>query len=193
MFGRNSIRWGDALKLIILDRDGVINEDSDDYIKSPDEWVPIDGSMEAITRLNQAGYRIAVVTNQSGIARGLFDIETLNRIHAKMHRTLAQLGGVIEAVLFCPHAPHDRCACRKPAPGLLHNLSERLKVEMTGVPYVGDSLKDIEACQAVGGSPYLVRSGKGRRTVAAGIGLAGVPVFNDLTAVAEHLLSVADD
>lgn len=177
------------MKLIILDRDGVINEDSDEYIKSPEEWLPVPGSLEAVTRLYQAGYRVVVATNQSGVGRGLFDIETLHRIHAKMHRRLAQLGGMIEAVFFCPHAPEDGCGCRKPRTGLFDQIAKRLGVELAGVPCVGDTLRDVQACRAAGAAPILVRTGKGARTVAAGEGLAGVPVFDDLAAVADHVLA----
>lgn len=177
------------MNLIILDRDGVINEDSDDYIKSPDEWVPIPGSLEAIARLNQAGFRVVVATNQSGLARGLFDIETLNAIHAKMHRRLAALGGSIDAVFFCPHAPDDGCDCRKPKPGLLREISARLKADLAEVPCVGDTRKDVEAARRIGCQPYLVRTGKGERTIAEGKDLGDVPVFANLAAVAEHLLA----
>lgn len=180
------------MKLIILDRDGVINEDSDEYIKSPEEWVPIPGSLEAIARLNQAGYRVVVATNQSGLARGLFDIETLNAIHAKMHRRLAAVGGTIEGVFFCPHAPDDGCDCRKPEPGLLREISDRLKISLAGVPSVGDTLRDVDAARSVGAQPILVRSGKGERTIAKGKGMEGVPVFDNLAAVTEQLLSNSD-
>lgn len=176
------------MKLIVLDRDGVINEDSDEYIKSPEEWVPIPGSLEAIARLNQAGYRVVVFTNQSGLARNLFDIETLNAIHAKMHRRLAAVGGTVDAVFFCPHAPDDQCGCRKPQPGLLHEISARLKVSLEGVPCVGDTLRDVQAARSVGCRPMLVRSGKGERTLADGKGLEQVPVFDNLAAVADQLL-----
>jgi D-glycero-D-manno-heptose 1,7-bisphosphate phosphatase len=176
------------MKLIILDRDGVINRDSDNFIKSPAEWIPISGSLEAITRLYQAGYRIVLATNQSGIGRGLFDIETLNRIHTKMHERLAELGGFIEAIFFCPHGPDDNCDCRKPKAGLLEDIGRRLKVDLTGVPAVGDSLRDLQAARAVGACPVLVRTGKGKRTVAAGEGLEGVAVFDDLADYTEHLL-----
>lgn len=180
------------MKLIVLDRDGVINEDSDEYIKSPEEWVPIPGSLEAIARLNQAGYRVVVATNQSGLARGLFDIEILNAIHAKMHRRLAAVGGTVDAVFFCPHAPADRCDCRKPRPGLLQQISERLKVSLEGVVCVGDTLRDVQAARSAGCEPMLVRSGKGERTLAEGSGdLQGVAVFENLSAVVDHLLSDA--
>ena len=180
------------MKLIILDRDGVINEDSDDYIKSPEEWVPIPGSLEAIARLNQAGYRVVVATNQSGLARGLFDIETLNAIHAKMHRRLAAVGGVVDAVFYCPHGPTDSCDCRKPAAGLLREISARLKCALDDVPCVGDTMRDVQAARAVGAQPMLVRSGKGERTIAENDDWRGVPVFANLAAVAEHLLSDPD-
>src|SRR5690606_15356620 len=130
------------MRLVILDRDGVINEDSDAYIKSPDEWIPIPGSLEAIARLNRAEYRVVVASNQSGLARGLFDADTLSRIHEKMHRALADVGGAVDAVFFCPHGPDDECDCRKPRPGLLQDIARRLNVSLRGVPAVGDSLRD---------------------------------------------------
>jgi D-glycero-D-manno-heptose 1,7-bisphosphate phosphatase len=181
------------MKLILLDRDGVINEDSDDYIKSPDEWQPIPGSLEAIARLNQADYRVIVVSNQSGVARGLFTCEVLNQIHEKMHRMLAEVGGTIDAVFFCPHKPEDNCNCRKPKTGLYEDVARRLNITLEGVPAVGDSLRDIQAAQAVGASPWLVRTGKGIRTVqAANNELAGVPVFADLAAVVDELITNAE-
>ena len=177
------------MPLIILDRDGVINQDSDDFIKSPAEWQPIDGSLEAIARLNYAGYRVVVITNQSGIARGLLDVETLTRIHNKMRRMLAQAGGKIEAILFCPHGPDDECDCRKPKAGNFHTLANRLRINLDGVPAIGDSLRDIEAAQAAGAKPILVRTGKGETTLAAGIP-EGVPVYADLTEAVSALLEI---
>ena len=151
------------LKLIILDRDGTINEDRDDFVKSPDEWVPIAGSLEAIARLNHAGWHTVVATNQSGIARGLFDLATMNAIHAKMNRALAAVGGRIDAVFFCPHGPDDGCSCRKPRPGMLQTIGERYGVAMHETYAVGDSLRDLEAAVAAGCAPHLVRTGKGAR------------------------------
>lgn len=175
------------MSLILLDRDGVINHDSADFIKSPAEWEPIDGSLEAIARLNQSGYRVVVISNQSGIARGLLDIETLNRIHSKMRRMLAQLGGKIEAVMFCPHGPADDCHCRKPQPGMLNDLAHRLRVSLDNVPAVGDSLRDLQAAQAVGAIPILVKTGKGKKTLKQGIP-EGIAVYKNLAAVADALL-----
>jgi D-glycero-D-manno-heptose 1,7-bisphosphate phosphatase len=149
------------MKLIILDRDGTINEDRDDFVKSPDEWVPIAGSLEAIARLNHAGWHTVVATNQSGLARGLFDMATLNAIHAKMNRALGEIGGRIDAVFFCPHGPDDGCACRKPLPGLLTTIGERYGVSLRETYAVGDSLRDLEAGVAAGCAPHLVRTGKG--------------------------------
>ena len=169
------------MKLIILDRDGVINEDSDDYIKSCDEWRPLPGSIEAIARLSNAGYHIVVATNQSGIARKLFDLQTLNAMHDKMHKLTAEHGGVIDAVFFCPHAPADECECRKPKPGLLLEIASRLGVSLKGVPIIGDSFRDIESARAVGGLPILVRTGKGTRTLYnTENDLQDVPVYCDL-------------
>ncbi|HEY3634994.1 MAG TPA: D-glycero-beta-D-manno-heptose 1,7-bisphosphate 7-phosphatase [Caldimonas sp.] len=149
------------MKLIILDRDGTINEDRDDFVKSADEWVPITGSLEAIARLNHAGWHTVVATNQSGLARGLFDMATLNAIHAKMNRALGELGGRIDAVFFCPHGPDDGCTCRKPLPGLLTTIGERYGVSLRETYAVGDSLRDLEAGVAAGCAPHLVRTGKG--------------------------------
>ncbi len=177
------------MRLIILDRDGVINEDSDDYIKTPEEWLPIPGSLEAIARLTRAKYRVVIATNQSGLGRGLFDASMLSRIHEKMHRKVAEAGGRIEAIFFCPHAPDDHCECRKPKPGLFHDIASRLYVDLQDVPAVGDALRDIQAAQATGARPVLVRTGKGSRALAAATGLKGVAVFDDLAAVADALLA----
>ena len=175
------------MKLVILDRDGTINQDSDNYIKSPAEWKPIPGSLEAIARLTQGGWRIVVATNQSGIARGLFDMATLNAIHAEMHRAVGQAGGRIDAVFFCPHAADSHCECRKPKPGLLREISARMGVELEGVPMIGDSLRDVEAAAAVGARPWLVLTGKGRKTREAGGLPAGTEVAADLGAIAARL------
>ncbi len=177
------------MRLIVLDRDGVINEDSEAYIKSPAEWMPIEGSLEAIARLNHAGYQVVVATNQSGVARGLFDLETLMRIHERMHHATAAAGGSIDAVFFCPHGPDDDCECRKPRPGLLRDLAQRLRVQLDGVPAIGDSLRDLQAAQAVGARPILVRTGKGRATEAALPSGHGYPVYADLAAAVDALLA----
>lgn len=152
------------MELIILDRDGVINYDSDQFIKSPDEWRPIPGSLEAIAKLNQWGWRVVVATNQSGVGRGLFGMDTLNAIHEKMVKSLAQVGGRIDAIFFCPHAADSTCDCRKPKPGMLQQVSERFNIPLDGVPVVGDSLRDLQAGLEVGGKPYLVLTGKGQNT-----------------------------
>ena len=175
------------MKLIILDRDGVINNDSDQYIKSPAEWRAIPGSLEAIARLNQVGYHIAIATNQSGISRGLFDMATFNAMHAKMFRGLAQVGGRIDAVFYCPHTSDAGCECRKPKTGMLRTISDRFNTPLTGVPMVGDSERDLAAAAAVGCVPLLVRTGKGAATLAAGNLPAGTRTFDDLAAVARFL------
>lgn len=177
------------MKLIILDRDGVINYDSDDYIKSPEEFVPIPGSLEAIARLNRAGYRVAVATNQSGVARGYYDEATLDAMHTKLKGLLAEVGGELAGIFYCPHLPSDDCDCRKPQPGLMHQIASAFGMELTGVPLVGDSLGDLMAGRAVGCVPYLVRTGKGERTIAKGEGLEGVVIYNDLAAVVDALLA----
>ncbi|HEY0879373.1 MAG TPA: D-glycero-beta-D-manno-heptose 1,7-bisphosphate 7-phosphatase [Zeimonas sp.] len=175
------------MKLIVLDRDGVINHDSDAYIKSPDEWRPLPGSLEAIARLDKAGYRIVVATNQSGVARKLFDIATLGAIHAKMHAAAAEAGGRIEAVFFCPHGPDEGCTCRKPRPGLFHEILVRYGAATTDVHAVGDQLRDLQAAHAAGCRPVLVLTGKGRATLAAG-GLPPDTVIRvDLAAIAAEL------
>ncbi len=175
------------MKLVILDRDGTINQDSDQYIKSPAEWRPIPGSLEGIARLTQGGWRIVVATNQSGIARGLFDMTTLNAIHGEMHRAIGQAGGRIDAIFFCPHAADSNCECRKPKPGLLREIGSRFNVELQGVPMIGDALRDLEAAAAVGAQPYLVLTGKGRQTREAGGLPKGTEVFANLAAIAARL------
>lgn len=177
------------MTLLILDRDGVINQDSDAFIKSPDEWIPIPGSLEAIARLNRAGYRIAVASNQSGIARGYFDLQTLEAIHEKMALQLAALGGRIEVLLFCPHGPQDHCDCRKPLPGLFTQIGGIMRRDLHGVYAVGDSARDLQAAQSAGATPVLVKTGKGEGTLAQGGIAASVPVFDDLAAFTHSLLS----
>lgn len=178
-----------ARKLVILDRDGVINADSDQFIKSPDEWIALPGSLEAIAQLNQAGYRVIVASNQSGIARGLFDMATLNAIHAKMHRAAAALGARIDAVFFCPHTSADHCDCRKPKPGLLRDIAHRYDVDLTGVPLVGDALRDLQAAAAVNATPHLVLTGKGKATLAAGKLPPGTQIHDDLQAFVRDFLA----
>ena len=175
------------MKFVILDRDGTINHDSDQYIKSPEEWKPIKGSMEAIARLTQAGYRIVVATNQSGIARGLFDMTTLNLIHDAMHRAAAQAGGRIDAIFFCPHAADSDCECRKPRPGMLLEIARRFNVPLDEVHMVGDAVRDLQAAAAAGARPVLVLTGKGKKTQQAGDLPRGTQVFDDLAAFAEHV------
>ena len=181
------------MKLVILDRDGTINEDRDDYVKSVDEFVPIPGALEAIARLNHAGWHTVVATNQSGLARGLFDMATLNAIHGRMNRLLAELGGRIDAVFFCPHGPADRCTCRKPLPGLFTTIGERYGVSLRETYAVGDSLRDVQAGAAVGCAPHLVRTGKGARLDAAALRVLveAVPhavIHDDLAAFAHQLI-----
>ena len=177
------------MKLIILDRDGVINLDSDHFIKTPEEWKPIDGSLEAIARLNQAGYRVVVATNQSGVGRGLFDMAMLNAIHAKMHKAVASVGGRIDAVFYCPHAAETKCACRKPQAGMYLEIAERFNISLVNVLTVGDSLRDLQAAVAVGASPILVLTGKGNKTLAAGDLPENTQVFADLSRAIDQVLA----
>jgi len=176
------------MKLIILDRDGVVNEDSDDYIKSPDEFVPIAGSLAAIARLKQAGYTVVVATNQSGVARRLFDIGTLNAIHEKLQRELARYGASLDGIFFCPHGPEDGCECRKPKAGLLREIATRFQVDLDCVPSIGDSLRDIEAAREVGATPILVKTGKGQRTLDKHAAeLRDIAVYDDLARAVDAL------
>ncbi|AYH42587.1 D-glycero-beta-D-manno-heptose 1,7-bisphosphate 7-phosphatase [Azoarcus sp. DN11] len=174
-------------KLIILDRDGVINYDSEQFIKSPDEWKPIPGSLEAIARLNQWGWRVVVASNQSGVGRGLFGMDTLNAINEKMVKSLAQVGGRLDAIFFCPHSADSTCDCRKPKPGLFLQIAERFNVSLDRVPAVGDSLRDLQAGVAVGCKPYLVLTGKGAKTRDDPALPEGTLIYPDLAAVVADL------
>lgn len=176
------------IKLLILDRDGTINHDRDDFIKSPDEWVPLPGAMEAIARLNHAGWHVVLASNQSGLGRGLFEVSDLNAIHAKMHQQLQAVGGRIDAVFYCPHAPDEACQCRKPAPGLFEQIGERYAIDLKGVPVVGDSERDLLAGVAAGCEPHLVLTGKAY----ALRGRALPDTFPPQTQVHEDLSSFAD-
>ena len=175
------------MKLVILDRDGVINYDSAAFIKTPDEWKPIPGSLEAIAHLTQAGYRVVVATNQSGISRGLLDMGTLNAINDKMCRAAIQAGGRIDAMFFCPHANTDNCDCRKPATGMFKEISERFGLELKGVPAIGDSLRDLQAAAAVNAIPVLVLTGKGEKTRAEGGLPVNTRIFPNLAAAVDAL------
>ena len=177
------------MKLIILDRDGVINHDSDQFIKSPEEWKPIDGSLEAIARLNQWGWRVVIASNQSGIGRGLFGMDTLNAINEKMVKSLAQVGGRLDAIFFCPHAADSTCECRKPKPGLFLQIADRFNVSLSGVPSVGDSLRDLQAGMTSGCIPYLVLTGKGQKTRVDPALPDETRIYTDLAAVVSDLTS----
>ena len=152
-------------KYILLDRDGVINHESDEFIKSPDEWLPLENSLEAIALLNQHDYKVVVITNQSGLARGLFDKKTLNLIHQKMREAVSEFGGAIEAIYFCPHETSDNCKCRKPKAGLLKQFAADYDVDLNDVYFIGDSLRDIQAAQNGGAIPILVKTGNGIKTL----------------------------
>lgn len=180
------------MKLIVLDRDGTINQDSDDFVKTVDEWIPLPGALEAIARLNHAGWHCVVASNQSGLGRGLFDVASLNAIHAKMHKALAAVGGRVDAVFYCPHAPDEGCRCRKPASGLFEQIAERYGVDLKGMPVVGDSSRDLVAGVAVGCEPHFVLTGKGAayqgRALPEGFP-AHTQVHADLAAFAQHLVN----
>lgn len=178
------------MKLIILDRDGVINEDSDDYIKSPDEWIPVPGSLDAVARLNHAGYSVAIASNQSGIARGYFSLETLAAMSVKMNDMLSPLGGRIDAMFFCPHGPKDGCDCRKPRPGMLTEIGNRFQASLANVLFVGDNINDVKAAQAAGAKPVLVKTGKGKQAASlmAENNIMDVPVYDDLADLVNSIL-----
>ena len=183
-----------AVKLVILDRDGTINEDRDDFVKSPGEWVPIPGALDAIARLNHAGWRVVVASNQSGLGRGLFDMAALNAIHVKLNAELAARGGRIDAYFFCPHAPGENCSCRKPLPGLLLDIGMRFGADLANVPVIGDSLRDLQAAAAAGSEPHLVRTGKSAALDDAAVAeiVRQVPatvVHASLAAAADHIIS----
>jgi len=177
------------MKLVILDRDGVINEDSDQFIKNTTEWKAIPGSLEAIAKLNHAGYRVVVASNQSGIGRGLLDMGALNAINDKMYRVLAQVGGRIDALFYCPHSAEANCDCRKPKPGMFIDIAQRFNVALEGVPSIGDSLRDLHAAATAGAQPILVLTGKGSNTKAAGGLPDGTPVFADLAQAVRHIVA----
>jgi len=181
-------------RLVILDRDGVINHDSDAFVKSPSEWVPIDGSIDAIAELSNAGFTVAVATNQSGVGRKLIDLPTLEAIHKKMRRAVTDAGGDLGRIVFCPHHPDDNCDCRKPNPGLFNKLARQYGVPINGVPMVGDSERDITAAKAVSGRPILVLTGNGQSTAAVLLEKnEEVETYADLQAAAKQLISDSRD
>lgn len=175
------------MRLLILDRDGVINHEAQAFVKAPLEWRPIAGSLEAVARANQLGYHVVVVSNQSGLARGLFDIGQLNKIHAHMLQEIARYGGKVEAIFFCPHGPDDGCECRKPRPGLLLDLGRRLGVDLKSAVLVGDRESDMAAAAAVGAERILVKTGHGQATLESMKELSGITVCSDLSAAVGHL------
>lgn len=177
------------MKLIILDRDGVINQDSDNFIKTVDEFIPLPGSIEAIAKLKHAGYKVYIATNQSGIFRGYYDVATLNAMHEKLANLLNNHHVKIDGIEFCPHGPNDHCDCRKPKAGMYLNIAKQLNItDYSEILVVGDSLRDLQAAQSINAQPYLVRTGKGERTIKKGTGLEGVPIYNDLADFVNQLL-----
>ncbi len=176
------------MKLLILDRDGVINHDSDAYIKSVAEWIPLPGSIEAIAQLSKAGWTVAVATNQSGIARGYYDVATLDAMHARLRTLVAEQGGELGLIVYCPHGPDAGCDCRKPKPGMLETIAAHYDVPLTGLWFVGDSLSDLEAAKAVDSQPVLVKTGKGAKTQGKSLP-AGTLIFDDLAVIAAELIN----
>ena len=187
-----------AVKLVILGRDGILNEFRDDHVQAPEEWMPIPGALEAVARLNHAGWHAVVATNQSGIGRGMIDMAAVNAVHAHMFKRLMAVGGRVDAVFFCPHTPEDACDCRKPAPGLMHDIGKRYAIDLKLVPLVGDTLRDLQAAAAAGCEPHLVLSGRAaalspdavQQLVAQ---VPGTRVHDNLAAFAEHLLTRGSD
>lgn len=177
------------MKLVILDRDGVINQDSDNFIKNPNEWIPIPGSLEAIALLNQSGFRVVVATNQSGVGRGIYDMATLNAIHDKMAHALGRLGGRVDAIFYCPHTADAHCDCRKPKTGMMEEIATRFSVDLKNVPGVGDALRDIQAFANSGCEPFLVLTGKGHDTLAAGKLPPNTRVCADLAEAAQMIIA----
>lgn len=177
------------MKLAILDRDGVINYDSDAFVKHPDEWTALPGSLEAIARLSRANWRVVIASNQSGISRGLFTMDGLNAIHAKLRRELAHAGGAIDAIFICPHGPDDGCSCRKPRPGLFMDIARRYDMDLKNVPAVGDSLRDLQAAASAGCSPWLVLTGNGEKTRSKGDLPGGTEIRPNLATVVDAWLS----
>ncbi|SHN31163.1 D-glycero-D-manno-heptose 1,7-bisphosphate phosphatase [Pseudomonas asturiensis] len=175
------------LKLLILDRDGVINHDSDAYIKSVEEWIPIPGSIQAIAALSRAGWTVAVATNQSGIARGYYDLATLDAMHARLRELVAEEGGEVGLIVYCPHGPDEGCDCRKPRPGMLQTIARHYATDLEGLWFVGDSKGDLQAALAVDCQPVLVKTGKGQKTLAGDVPNSTL-VFDDLAAVAAELI-----
>jgi D-glycero-D-manno-heptose 1,7-bisphosphate phosphatase len=176
-------------RLVVLDRDGVINRESSDFVKSADEWLPLQGSIEAIALLSKAGFSVAIASNQSGLARGLFDANALDEMHGKLHALVADAGGRIDHIAICPHGPDDNCDCRKPLPGLLQQIGNEFKVSLADVPVIGDSLRDLQAARSVRARPILVRTGNGRRTEdSLPDELSTIEVYNDLGAAVSALL-----
>ncbi len=178
------------MKVIVIDRDGVINHDSDAYIKSAEEWLPLDGSLEAIARLNHGGYTVVVASNQSGLARGYFDIEALTAMHRKMEEMLAKVGGRVDAIFYCPHGPDDGCDCRKPKPGMLLEIGQRFNVPLKDVVFIGDSISDVKAAKSAHAKAMLVRTGKGVKAekILQTECKEGVPVFDDLASAVTAIL-----
>lgn len=180
------------MNLVILDRDGVINEDSTRHVRSPEEWLAIPGSLDAIARLNRTGFHVVVATNQSGVRRRLFDMEALNRIHETMYRQLAEVGGHVEAIFVCTCLPKDDCECLKPKPGMLLDIAQRLRTSLDDVCYIGDKIIDVEAARAAGARPVLVRTGYGEKTLKKNPGLEDVDIYDDLAEAADALIDELD-
>ena len=179
------------MKLVILDRDGTLNHDSDEFIKSPEEWQALPGALEAVGRLNNAGYHVVLATNQSGLGRGLLDVASLNAIHKRMLKQLAAVGGRIDAIFYCPHTPEDACTCRKPLPGLIEQVADRFGIDVKDVPFVGDSLRDMQAAAAAGCLPHLVLTGNSLALRGASLPPtfpAGTQMHTDLNAFVDALL-----
>ncbi len=177
------------MPFIILDRDGVVNYDSDEYIKNPDEWIPIPGSLDAIAQLNRHGFQVLVATNQSGVARGYYDLAVLDCIHEKFMQELAAVGGHVDEIFYCPHHPDEKCPCRKPQPGLLYKIQEKYPLNFADTFFIGDSITDIQVARLVGCKPILVRTGKGEKTLAKYPEVTDIPHFDNLSQAVDYVLA----
>ena len=183
-------RVASSLKLLILNRDGVINEEPDEYVTSPSEWHAMPGSLEAITRANSAGFHVVVASNQPGLGQGRFDIDALSAIHQKLFRELSATGGHIDAIFLCPHTPLVKCRCRKPQPGMLLEIGARFHTDLRDVPVIGNSMRDVQAAKAAGAQPMLVRTGKWRQTKQQARELIDVSIYENLSTAVDALVSI---
>ena len=184
----------DAPNLVIIVRDGVLNQYKEEHIKSPEEFEPIPGALEAVSRMCHAGFHVVMATNQPGLGQGVLDMTTLNAVHLHMNQLLQRMGGRIDGVFLCPHTPAEQCECRKPAPGLLKLIGERFGTDLADVAVVGDTVRDLQAAQAAGCEPHLLLTGRSQDLPQAQAehmvsGIPGARVHADLASFAQDLIA----